>query len=221
MDAIHTIAIGAGLAWASGMRLYAVMFAAGMLARFGVVALPGDLAVLTHPMVIGASGFMFFIEFFADKIPGVDSVWDAVHTFIRIPAGALLAAASLGVSADPAWVMVAGILGGALAGTSHFAKSGSRALINTSPEPFSNWAASFGEEALVGGVLWLAFAYPVLALGVLAVLVALSIWLIVTLWRFLKVAFARLSLGGGLTGAASSAGPSGGSSPAPGAIQSS
>ncbi len=193
MDAIHTIAIGAGLAWASGMRLYAVMFAAGLLARVGVVELPGNLAVLTHPWVIGAAGFMFFIEFFADKIPGVDSLWDAVHTFIRIPAGALLAAASLGVSADPAWVMVAGILGGTLASSSHFAKSGTRALINTSPEPFSNWAASFGEEALVAGVMWLAFSYPVLSLCVLAVLVAVSIGLIIGLWRFMKVIFGKLA----------------------------
>ena len=195
MDAINTIAIGAGMAWASGMRLYAVMFAAGLLAHFGLVALPGDLAVLTHPVVISAAGCMFFVEFFADKIPGVDSVWDAVHTFVRIPAGALLAAASLGVSADPAWVMVAGILGGTLAGSSHFAKSGSRALINTSPEPVSNWAASFGEEALVAAVLWLAFTYPVLSLCVLAVLVVISVWLIVVLWRFLKIAFNKLSLG--------------------------
>lgn len=194
MDAISTIAAGAGLAWASGMRLYAVMFAAGLLARFGVVTLPGDLSVLTHSWVIGAAGFMFVIEFLADKIPGIDSVWDAIHTFIRIPAGALIAAASLGVSADPAWVMVAGLLGGTLAGSSHFAKSGSRALINSSPEPFSNWAASFGEEALVASVVWLVFAYPLLSLCVLSVLVVLSVWLIVTLWRFLKVMFARLSL---------------------------
>ena len=194
MDMISTIAAGAGLAWASGMRLYAVIFAAGLLARYGVVTLPGDLAVLTHPLVIGVAGFMFCVEFFADKIPGIDSVWDAVHTFIRIPAGALLAAASLGVSADPAWVMVAGLLGGTLASSSHFAKSGTRALINSSPEPFSNWAASFGEEALVASVLWLAFAYPLISLFVMALLVGLSVWLIIGLWRFLKVMFAKLSL---------------------------
>ncbi len=198
MDAIQTIAVGAGLAWASGMRLYAVMFAAGLLARYGWVALPGDLAVLTHPLVLGASGFMFAIEFFADKIPGIDSVWDALHTFIRIPAGALLAAASLGVSADPALVMAAGILGGTLAGSSHFAKSGTRALINTSPEPFSNWAASFSEEGLVALALWLAFAYPVLSLCVLAVLLVCALWLIISLWRFLRDMFGRLSLTGGV-----------------------
>jgi Domain of unknown function (DUF4126) len=197
MDTIQTVAAGAGLAWASGMRLYAVMFAAGMMSRYGMVTLPGDLAVLTHPMVLGASGFMFAIEFFADKIPGFDSLWDALHTFIRIPAGALLAAASLGLSADPALVMAAGLLGGTLAGGSHFAKSGSRALINTSPEPFSNWAASFSEEGLVAVTLWLAFAYPVPSLCLLAVLMLCALWLIIRLWRFLSVMFARLSLTGG------------------------
>jgi len=194
MDIIETIAIGAGLAWASGMRLYAVMFAAGMLAQFGVVTLPGDLTVLSHPLVLGASGLMLFVEFFADKIPGVDSLWDALHTFIRIPAGALLAAASLGIHADPAIVLAAGILGGTLASSSHFAKAGSRALINTSPEPFSNWAASFSEDALVGAGLWLAFTHAWLFLGALLVIVLLSFWLIRKLWRFLSGMFRKLSL---------------------------
>jgi len=194
MDAIHTIAIGAGMAWASGMRLYAVMFAAGLLAYFGVVTLPGNLTVLSNPLVLGASGLMFFIEFFADKIPGVDSLWDALHTFIRIPAGALMAAASLGLNADPAFVLAAGIVGGTLASSSHFAKAGSRALINTSPEPFSNWAASFSEEALVGTVLWLAFSHAWILLAVLLILVVLCFWLIATLWRFLAAMFRKLSL---------------------------
>lgn len=194
MDAIHTIAIGAGMAWASGMRLYAVMFAAGLLASFGVVALPGNLTVLSHPLVLGASGLMFFVEFFADKIPGVDSLWDALHTFIRIPAGALMAAASLGLNADPAFVLAAGIVGGTLASSSHFAKAGTRALINTSPEPFSNWAASFSEEALVGTILWLAFSHAWILLAVLVVLVFLCFWLIATLWRFLAAMFRKLSL---------------------------
>lgn len=194
MDTIHTIAIGAGLAWASGMRLYAVMFAAGLLASLGVVTLPGDLTVLSHPLVLGASGVMFFIEFFADKIPGIDSLWDAVHTFIRIPAGAILAAASLGVHADPALVLAAGILGGTLASSSHFAKAGSRALINTSPEPFSNWAASFFEDGLTGLMLWLVFAHAWVGLAVLALMVVLSFLLIRGVWRFLAGMFRKLSL---------------------------
>jgi len=194
MDIVQTIAIGAGLAWASGMRLYAVMFATGLLAHFGMVSLPNDLTVLSHPLVLGASGLMFFVEFFADKIPGVDSLWDALHTFIRIPAGALLAAASLGLHADPAIVLAAGILGGTLASSSHFAKAGSRALINTSPEPFSNWAASFSEEALVGAGLWLAFTHAWLFLGLLLLMVLGSFWLIGRLWRFLSGMFRKLSL---------------------------
>ncbi|HEY4370830.1 MAG TPA: DUF4126 domain-containing protein [Burkholderiales bacterium] len=191
---IHTIAIGAGLAWASGMRLYAVMFAAGLLASLGVVTLPGDLTVLSHPLVLTASGVMFFIEFFADKIPGVDSLWDAVHTFIRIPAGAILAAASLGVHADPALVLAAGILGGTLASSSHFAKAGSRALINTSPEPFSNWAASFFEDGLTGLMLWLVFSHAWVGLAVLALMLVLSFLLIRGVWRFLAGMFRKLSL---------------------------
>ncbi len=194
MDPIQTIAIGTGMAWASGLRLYAVMFAAGLLARLGYVTLPGDLTVLSHPLVLCVSGLLFFIEFFADKIPGVDTLWDALHTFVRIPAGALMAAASLGMNHDPAVVLAAGLIGGALASSSHFAKAGSRALINTSPEPFSNWAASFSEEALVGAGLWLAFTHAWLFLGALVVVVAASVWLIVHLWRFLAYMFRKLSL---------------------------
>lgn len=194
MDAIHTIAIGTGLAWASGLRLYAVMFFAGLLASFGIVTLPGDLTVLSHPLVLAASGLMFFIEFFADKIPGVDSLWDALQTFVRIPAGALMAAASLGVHTDPALVLAAGIVGGALASSSHFAKAGTRALINTSPEPFSNWVASFSEEALVAAGMWLAFTHAWLFIGVLTLLVITSVWLITHLWRFLSGMFRKLSL---------------------------
>lgn len=195
MDTLHTLAIGSGLAWAGGVRLYAVVFFAGLLARLGVIALPGELSALAHPLVIGVAGVLFFIEFFADKIPGVDSLWDLLHTFVRIPAGAALAAASLGSNADPAWLMAAGLFGGSLAATSHFAKAGSRALINTSPEPFTNWAASFGEDVGVAGALWLAFSHPAAFLAVLALVLAASIWLIARLWRFLGRLFRRHSLG--------------------------
>ena len=194
MDTLQTIAIGSGLAWGSGLRLYGVVFFAGLLARLGVVSLPGHLDVLTHPLVIGVGGLLFFVEFFADKIPGLDSVWDAVHTFIRVPAGALLAAASLGVSADPALIFAAGLAGGTLAGTAHFAKAGARALINTSPEPFSNWTASFGEEVTVATGLWLAFTHPLVFLPLLLVVLALSIWLIARLWRFMAGLFRKHSL---------------------------
>src|SRR5213075_155128 len=162
---------------ASGLRLYAVLFIVGAAGYLGWVNLPSGLATLAHPLVLAASGFMCFVEFFADKIPGVDSLWDLVHTLVRIPAGAALAASVFGDSSSAA-MMAAAILGGTLAAGSHFAKAGSRAVINTSPEPFSNWSASFGEELAVGTVLWLAFTHPIAALIVLLIMVALMIWLI-------------------------------------------
>lgn len=194
MDLVSTIAAGAGLAWASGLRLYTVVFVAGLLARMGYLSLPGDLDAMAHPLVIGTAGILLVAEFLADKIPGFDSIWDAIHTFIRIPAGAVIAAASMGASGEPALIAAAGLIGGALAGSSHFAKAGSRALINTSPEPFSNWTASFSEEFVVLGALWLAFHHPLTFLATLVALVALSVWLIALLWRFLSGLFRRLSL---------------------------
>ena len=194
MDAIQTIAVGSGLAWASGMRLYAVVFFAGLLGRLGVITLPGHLGVLSNLLVVSVAGVLFVVEFLADKVPGVDSLWDAIHTFIRVPAGALLAAASLGVDTDPALILAAGLAGGTLAGTSHFAKAGTRALINTSPEPFSNWAASFGEDIGVAGGLWLAFTYPIPFLIVLGIVTVLALWLIFRLWRLVAGLFRRHSL---------------------------
>jgi len=192
LDTVQLVALAAALGWASGIRLYAVLFVIGGLGILGWVELPPGLKVLAHPWVLGASGFMCFVEFFTDKIPGVDSLWDVVHTFIRIPAGAALAASVFG--GEPgAVVLAAAIVGGSLAAGSHLAKTGSRALINTSPEPFSNWAASFGEELAVGTVLWLAFAHPVAALAVLAVLVLLMIWLIPKVWRFLRSILERIA----------------------------
>ena len=192
LDTVQLVALAAALGWASGIRLYAVLFVVGGLGILGWVELPPGLKVLAHPWVLGASGFMCFVEFFTDKIPGVDSLWDVVHTFIRIPAGAALAASVFGGEPGAA-VLAAAIVGGSLAAGSHLAKTGSRALINTSPEPFSNWAASFGEELAVGTVLWLAFAHPVAALAVLAVLVLLMLWLIPKVWRFLKSILERIA----------------------------
>jgi hypothetical protein len=202
MDILHTLAIGSGLAWASGMRLYAVVFFAGLLGRLGVITLPGHLGVLTHSLVIAVAGVLFVTEFLADKVPGVDSLWDAIHTFIRVPAGALLAAASLGLDAEPAWIIAAGLAGGTLAGTSHFAKAGTRALINTSPEPFSNWAASFGEDIGVAGILWLAFAYPTAFMVTLVIAVVVAVWLIARLWRLVTGIFRRHSLRPAVVGSA-------------------
>jgi len=177
LDTLQLVALAGALGWASGIRLYAVLFIVGGLGKLGWIPLPGGLTVLAHPFVLAASGFMFVVEFFADKIPGVDSVWDFVHTFLRIPAGAALAAGVFG-DAGGATALAAAIVGGTLAAGSHFAKAGTRMAINTSPEPFSNWAASFGEELSVGVLLFLAWEYPWAALVVLALLVALMIWLI-------------------------------------------
>jgi hypothetical protein len=184
-DTLQLVALAAALGWASGIRLYAVLFIVGGLGYLHWIDLPSGLAVLAHPMVLAASGFMCAVEFFADKVPGVDSAWDVVQTFIRIPAGAALAASVFGESSS-AMVVAAAVLGGTLAAGSHLAKSGSRAVINTSPEPFSNWAASLAEDLAVGTVLWLAFAYPVAALVVLALLVAFTIWIIPKVWRTIR-----------------------------------
>ena len=162
------LALALALAWGAGIRVYLVLFLCGIAGRMGWMELPADLAVLSHPLVLGASGFMLAVEFLADKVPWIDSVWDAVHTFIRIPAGAALAAMAVndGTAAMP---VVAAILGGAVAAGSHFTKAGARSAINTSPEPFSNWAASFTEDVAVPAGLWLAIAYPAVFLVLLAV----------------------------------------------------
>jgi len=191
-DTWQLIALAAALGWASGIRLYAVLFIVGGLGFLHLVELPGGLVTLAHPWVLAASGFMFCVEFFADKVPGVDTLWDTVHTFIRIPAGAALAASVFGDSSAAA-SLAAAIVGGSLAAGSHLAKAGGRAVINTSPEPFSNWAASFGEDLAVGTVLWLAFTHPIAALVVLAALVAFTIWLIPKVWRFIRALLRKVT----------------------------
>jgi hypothetical protein len=183
-DTWQLIALAGALGWASGVRLYAVLFIVGALGFLGWIPLPGKLDLLAHPYVLAASGVMFAIEFFADKIPGVDSAWDFVQTFVRIPAGAALAASVFG-DAPAAWTLAAAILGGTLATGSHLAKSGTRMAINTSPEPFSNWAASLGEDLAVGAMLWLAWEHPIAAIVVLALLCVLMVWLIAKVWRFI------------------------------------
>jgi len=136
-----SLALITGLGWTSGIRFYVVLFLLGILHRSGLHTLPASLEMLAHPWVIAVSGLLCVTEFLADKIPGVDSLWDAVHTFIRIPGGALLATAAV-IDSDPGLALAAGLLGGTIAAGAHFTKAGSRALINLSPEPFSNWAAS-------------------------------------------------------------------------------
>lgn len=188
MDAISSVALAAGLGWASGLRLYATVFAVGLLAKFGYAHLPAALDILSHPYLIALSGTLFVIEFFADKFPLVDSVWDSIHTFIRIPGGALLAMGAID-SSDPLIATSVALLGGTLAGGTHLAKSGSRALINTSPEPFSNGAASLAEEGLLITGLWLALTHPALFLVFIALFVVLLVWWLPKLWRGVRMMF--------------------------------
>ena len=191
LDLTQLVAIAAALGWASGLRLYAVVFLTGLAGWLGWVHLPGDLNVLASPVVIGASGLMLFIEFFVDKIPGLDSVWDAIHTFVRIPAGAALAGAVFG--GDPAsWVTAAALMGGTLAATSHAAKLTTRASANTSPEPFSNIALSLLGDGAVPLMLWLSWAHPVVSLVVLAAVVVVSLVVVWVLWRFIARLMRRM-----------------------------
>jgi hypothetical protein len=187
-DLVQTIALTMGVAWASGINLYAALFMLGWMGSSGDLALPEDMQVLTNPMVMGAAGFMYCVEFFADKTPGVDTGWDAIHSFIRIPAGAMLAASAVG-DVTPAVEIAAAILGGTLATGSHVTKAGSRVLINTSPEPFSNWVASVAEDVIVIGGLWTALNHPWLFIVLLVLFIALMIWLLPKLWRGIKGVF--------------------------------
>jgi hypothetical protein len=192
VDILQQLALAGGLAWASGIRLYAAIFIVGMLGRFGYVHLPDHLLLLQHTAVLAAAGVMLAAEFLADKVPGLDSVWDAVHTFIRVPAGALLAWGVMGDAAPP-MQLAAAILGGAITSGTHLAKSGARAAINTSPEPFSNWTASFGEDGLLLGGLWLVFRHPLVFLILLGTFLAFVIWLVPKLLRFLSRIWRRFS----------------------------
>ena len=188
------VAIATALAWGAGLRAYAVIFAVGLAGYLGWIQLPGHLDVLQHPLVLGASGFMTLVEFAADKLPWLDSVWDAIHSFIRIPAGAALAALVFADS-GAAVTVAAGILGGGLAGAMHAAKAGTRAAINVSPEPLSNWTASLSEDALVPFGLWLAVVHPIAFFVLLALLVVGMIVLARYLWKGLAVLGQRLRPG--------------------------
>jgi hypothetical protein len=188
---LQAVALASVLAWASGIRLYLVVFVAGLAARHGYLDLPENLRILTHTYVLVAAGALLILEFLADKVPGLDSAWDAVHTFIRIPAGALLAAGAVGGEDIAALTIAAGLLGGTITAGTHFTKAGGRAVINTSPEPFSNWVASFSEDALVLGGVWFAVQHPVAVLAALAVFLAISAWFLVTFARFVRARLAR------------------------------
>ncbi|MDP1954783.1 MAG: DUF4126 domain-containing protein [Polaromonas sp.] len=192
LDTAQLIALAGALGWASGIRLYLVILLTGLAGFLGWIQLPQGLHLLAHPVVLGASGFMVFVEFFADKIPGLDSLWDVVHTVIRIPAGAALAAGVFGADSG-LMALLAALMGGALAATSHTAKATTRAAINTSPEPFSNVGASLVEDSVVPAGLWLAIAHPLVFVFMLVLMLALSVWLIRICWRYLRQLFARVA----------------------------
>jgi hypothetical protein len=190
---IATIALIMGTSWAAGINLYATIGVLGFLGVTGNIVLPEQLQVLQNPLVIGAAALMYVVEFFADKTPGVDTGWDTIHTFIRIPAGVMLAAGAVG-EVNPALVIVAGILGGTISATSHSLKAGSRIMINTSPEPFSNWAASTLEDVAVIAGLWTALHHPLIFIALFVLFLLLAIWLIPKVWRGIKALFIRLKL---------------------------
>jgi len=182
---VAIIALSMGAAWASGINLYAAILVLGLLGHTGNLVLPPDLLILTNPLVLFAAGAMFLIEFVADKIPGIDTVWDTLHTFIRIPAGAAMAVGAIG-DVDPAVSLAAAIVGGGLTAGVHAAKAGTRVLINTSPEPVTNWVASISEDLLVVAGLWAALHYPWLFVVLLILFIVLMIWLLPKIWSGIK-----------------------------------
>ncbi len=183
---VSTISLTMGAAWASGINLYAAIGTLGILGLTGNVVLPDQLLILQDPLVLGAAALMYIVEFFADKTPGVDTAWDAIHSFVRIPAGVMLAAGAVG-DANSGLITAAGILGGSVSATSHLVKAGSRVMINTSPEPLTNWTASVLEDIAVVTGIFTALHYPLLFISLFIVFLLISIWLIPKLWRGIKL----------------------------------
>ena len=191
MDLLQTLGLALGAGFSSGLNLYATVATLGLLERFRIIHLPASLQVLSHPWVLGIALALYAVEFLADKIPYVDSVWDLVHTVIRPPAAALLAYGAT-VAAPPEWRWGAALLAGGVALTSHGTKASARAAVNTSPEPFSNWLLSLGEDTLAVWLTWMATVHPTATIVVVAVLVAVAVFLLAHLFRFLRRALQRL-----------------------------
>ena len=191
MGTLEALSLAMGTAWTSGINLYATVAALGIAGRAEMIKLPPDLQVLMHPAVIVVACIMYVIEFFADKVPYVDSGWDVLHTFIRVPAGAILAARSLG-DMNPALELVALLGGGAIALAAHGTKATTRLAINASPEPFSNWFASVTEDLAVLGGIWMIFNHPLLMLILVLSFLALVAWLAPKLFRLAKRGFQAL-----------------------------
>ena len=191
MNPAETLGLALGAGFSSGLNLYATVATLGLLQRFGVLHLPPGLQALSHPWVLGIAIALYLLEFFADKIPYFDTLWDAIHTFIRPPAAALIAFAAAG-GAQPEWRWGAALIAGGVALTSHGTKASARAAVNASPEPFSNWALSFGEDVLAVWLTWMATVHPVATTMIVTVLVALSAFLLYHLFRFARRAFQQL-----------------------------
>jgi hypothetical protein len=191
MNPVETLGLALGAGFSSGLNLYATVATLGLLQRFGVLHLPPGLQILSHPWVLGIAIAFYLLEFFADKIPYFDTFWDALHTFIRPPAAALLAFAAAG-GAPPEWRWGAALLAGGVALTSHSTKASARAAVNASPEPFSNWILSFGEDVLAVCLTWLATTHPVATTIIVAALVALCAFVLYCFFRFARRAFQRL-----------------------------
>lgn len=191
MDTVQYIALSMGVAWASGINLYAAVLMLGYLGSTGNIDLPSEMMVVTDPLVMSAAGLMYCVEFFADKTPGVDTAWDSLHTFIRIPLGAVLAMSAVG-EMSPAVELAAFLAGGSLTAATHATKAGSRVIINSSPEPVSNWFASIGEDLLVITGMWAALTHPLVFVIFLILFIILMIWLLPKIWRGIKRIFSTL-----------------------------
>ncbi len=191
MDTVQYIALSMGTAWASGINLYAAVLMLGYLGSTGNIDLPPEMMVLTDPLVMSAAGLMYCVEFFADKTPGVDTAWDSLHTFIRIPLGAVLAMSAVG-DMTPAVELAAFLAGGSLTAATHATKAGSRVIINSSPEPVSNWFTSLGEDFLVITGMWAALTHPWVFVVFLILFIILMIWLLPKIWRGIKRIFSTL-----------------------------
>jgi len=191
MNPVETLSLVLGAGFSSGLNLYATVATLGLLQRFGIIHLPAQLEILAHPWVLGVAGALYLLEFLADKIPYVDTIWDLIHTFIRPPAAALLAFAAA-EAAPPEWRWGAALLAGGVALASHGTKASARAAVNASPEPFTNWVLSFGEDLLAVWLTWIATAHPVATTIIVAALIVVSFFLLFHLFRFLRGAFQRL-----------------------------
>ena len=191
MGVLESLSLSMGVAWTSGVNLYATIAALGIAGSAGMIQLPPDLLILTHPLVIGVACAMYVVEFFTDKVPLVDSGWDVLHTFIRVPAGAILAARAVG-DVNPALELAALLAGGTVALAAHGTKATVRLAVNASPEPFSNWAASVSEDVAALSGIWLIFHYPLLMLAFVIGFTALAVWLVPRLFRLAKRGFKAL-----------------------------